>query len=50
MVLAFNRVINTLRTDLDRLDLTGMIGPEHIFNSRKTCLAAYHHAATATDT
>lgn len=49
VVLAFTRVNNTLRADLDRLDLTGVIGPEHIFTSRKNCLAAYHLAAAAAE-
>lgn len=41
VVLAFTRVNANFRADLDRMELTGVIGAEHIFNSRKACLAAY---------
>ena len=41
VVLAFTRVNDAFREDLDRMELTAAIGTEHIFRSRKTCIAAY---------
>ena len=41
VVLAFTRVNDSFREDLDRMDLTAAIGAEHIFRSRKICVAAY---------
>jgi SulP family sulfate permease len=41
VVLALTRVSPDLRVDLDRMELTGVIGAQHIFNSRKSCIAAY---------
>jgi MFS superfamily sulfate permease-like transporter len=41
VVLAFTRVNADFRADLDRMELTGVIGAEHIFHSRKACIAAY---------
>jgi high affinity sulfate transporter 1 len=41
VVLALTRVSTGLRTDLDRQDLTEVIGVNRIFNSRRDCLAAY---------
>lgn len=41
VVLAFTRVNDAFREDLDRMELTAAIGAEHIFRSRKTCIAAY---------
>ena len=40
-MLAFTRVNADFRADLDRMELTGLIGAEHIFRSRKACIAAY---------
>jgi MFS superfamily sulfate permease-like transporter len=41
VVLALSRVSPDLQLDLDRLELTPLIGPDHIFPSRHECLAAY---------
>jgi len=41
ILLAFARVNNGLRADLDLQEVTPAIGVERIFNSRKHCLAAY---------
>jgi MFS superfamily sulfate permease-like transporter len=41
VLLALSRVSPDLQRDLDRLELTTLIGPEHIFPSRHECLAAY---------
>jgi MFS superfamily sulfate permease-like transporter len=41
VVLAFTRVNDSFREDLDRMKLTAAIGAEHIFRSRKICVAAY---------
>ena len=41
VVLAFTRVNADFRADLDRMELTDVIGAEHIFSSRKACIAAY---------
>jgi SulP family sulfate permease len=40
IVLALARVSTSLRADLDRQELTGVIGANRIFSSRKQCLAA----------
>jgi hypothetical protein len=47
VVLALSRVSPDLQHDLDRLELTRLIGSDHIFPSRHECLAAYA-AATGT--
>jgi MFS superfamily sulfate permease-like transporter len=44
VVLALARVSPSLRADLDRQELTAAIGADHIFSSRKHCLAAAHAA------
>ncbi len=44
VVLAFARVNDRLRADLDRQAVTEAIGADLIFNSRKHALAAYHAA------
>ncbi|MEI6390939.1 MAG: SulP family inorganic anion transporter [Verrucomicrobiota bacterium] len=44
VVLALTRVSPDLRRDLDRLELTALIGANHIFSSRKQCLRAYESA------
>jgi len=31
----------SLRSDLDRLGLTALIGADHLFESRHACVAAY---------
>ena len=41
VVLALARVSTGLRADLDRLELTEVIGVSRIFDSRTNCLAAY---------
>jgi high affinity sulfate transporter 1 len=41
VVLAFTRVNATFRADLDRMELTEVIGARYIFFSRKICIAAY---------
>jgi sulfate permease, SulP family len=41
---ALARVSTSLRADLDRQELTAVIGADHIFSSRKHCLAAAHRA------
>ena len=41
VVLALTRVSPDFRADLDRMELTGVIGAHHIFGSRKACIAAY---------
>jgi MFS superfamily sulfate permease-like transporter len=41
VVLALTRVSTGLRADLDRLELTQVIGVNRIFDSRSNCLAAY---------
>jgi MFS superfamily sulfate permease-like transporter len=41
VVLAFTRVGPSLRSDLDRLDLTKQIGLEHLFLSRSSCIEAF---------
>jgi sulfate permease, SulP family len=41
VVLAFTRVNADFRSDLDRTGLTDVIGANHIFNSRKICIAAF---------
>ena len=47
VVLALSRVSPDLQLDLDHLELTPLIGRDHIFPSRHECLAAYA-AATGT--
>ena len=42
VVLALTRVSPDLRQDLDALELTGVIGADRIFESRKASLEAYH--------
>jgi MFS superfamily sulfate permease-like transporter len=44
VVLALARVSNGLRTDLDRQQITGVIGIDRIFNSRTQCVEAYQVA------
>jgi high affinity sulfate transporter 1 len=44
VVLALARVSSSLRADLDRQELTAVIGANRIFSSRKHCLAAAHGA------
>ena len=44
VTLAMTRVGPSLRNDLDRLGLTALIGPDHLFESRHACVAAYHAA------
>ena len=44
VVLAMTRVSPGLRADLDRLELTGVIGSGRIFDSRRECFAAYQTA------
>jgi sulfate permease, SulP family len=44
VVLALTRVSNSLRTDLDRQEVTGVLGHDRIFTSRKQCLATYQTA------
>lgn len=44
VVLALTRVSTSLREDLDRQEVTGVIGAGRIFSSRKHCLAAYRDA------
>lgn len=41
VVLALTRVSNSLKADLDRQEVSGVIGIDRIFNSRTQCLAAY---------
>jgi len=41
VVLALTRVSPDFRADLDHMQLTGIIGAQHIFSSRKACIAAY---------
>jgi len=41
VVLALTRVSPDLQGDLDALELTPVIGSDHIFRSRKSCLRAY---------
>jgi MFS superfamily sulfate permease-like transporter len=41
VVLALARVSNGLRADLDRQEITSMIGAERIFNSRTHCVEVY---------
>jgi MFS superfamily sulfate permease-like transporter len=42
VALALTRVSSSLRADLDRQELTSLIGANRIFSSRKQCLAAVH--------
>ena len=44
VVLALTRVSTNLQEDLERLELTDVIGAAHIFVSRRDCLAAYERA------
>jgi sulfate permease, SulP family len=44
VVLALARVSNGLRTDLDRQEITSVIGADRIFNSRTHCVEAYQVA------
>lgn len=46
VVLALARVNGDLQADLDRKGVTGVIGADRIFSSRKHCLAAYQAWAT----
>lgn len=41
VVLAFTRVNDSFREDLERMGLTDVIGAERLFRSRKTCIAAF---------
>ncbi len=41
VVLAFTRVTNSFAADLERQGLTKVVGPNHIFISRRHCLKAY---------
>ena len=41
VTLAMTRVGPSLRSDLDRLGLTALIGADHLFESRHACVAAY---------
>jgi MFS superfamily sulfate permease-like transporter len=41
VVLALARVNTSLRADLDRQEVTGVIGADRLFSSRKHCLATY---------
>ena len=47
VVLALTRVSSSLRADLDRQELTEVIGAERIFSSRTQSLAAFHAATGA---
>jgi sulfate permease, SulP family len=47
VVLALTRVSNSLKTDLDRQEVTRAIGADRVFVSREHSLAAYRRAATA---
>ena len=44
VVLALARVSNGLRADLDRLEITSVIGADRIFNSRTHCVETYQAA------
>jgi len=44
VVLALARVSSGLRADLDRQEITGVIGADRIFNSRTHCVEAYQAA------
>ena len=46
VVLALTRVSDALREDLQREQLTDVIGLNHIFGSRRDCLAAYLTSAS----
>lgn len=48
VVLAFTRVNADFCADLDRMELTEVIGAEHIFSSRKACIAAYQSQGRTT--
>jgi SulP family sulfate permease len=41
VVLAFTRVSDKLRSDFDQLGLTKLIGEDHLFLSRSSCIQAY---------
>ena len=45
VTLAMTRVGPSLRSDLDRLELTTLLGADLLFESRHQCLAAYRAAA-----
>jgi len=44
IVLAFTRVNENLRSDFDRLGITKLIGEDHLFLSRTSCVEAYRQA------
>ena len=44
VVLALARVSDGLRADLDRQEITGVIGADRIFTSRTHCVEAYQAA------
>jgi sulfate permease, SulP family len=46
VVLALTRVSEGLKADLDRQEVTGVIGPARIFKSRTHCVEAYQAAET----
>jgi len=48
VVLALTRVSDSLRADLHREDLIGVIGAKHIFGSRRDCIAAYRESESGT--
>ena len=48
IVLAFTRVSDKLRTDFDQLGLTKLIGEDHLFLSRSSCIQAYRQVRTYT--
>lgn len=47
VTLAFARVNADLRAEMDRQELTGVVGAGHIFSSRSQCVAAYEAAQAA---
>jgi high affinity sulfate transporter 1 len=48
VTLAMTRVSPSLRGDLDRLELTGLIGADQLFDSRHMCIAAYKSTLATT--
>jgi high affinity sulfate transporter 1 len=47
VTLAITRVTPSLRSDLDRLELTQLIGVEQLFDSRHTCIATFNETVLA---
>ncbi|MCX6893572.1 MAG: SulP family inorganic anion transporter [Verrucomicrobia bacterium] len=46
VTLVFTRVNDGLRAEMDRQELTGVVGASHIFGSRSQCVVAYQAASS----